>query len=79
MMGFFGLDPELAWLDGCLNREKLPSEVLTMHLKVVPVMMTLREDNGIASCMIDIDITRAFYKSPSLLQSPSYLTIDFRI
>ena len=79
MMGFFGLDPELAWLDGCLIRERLPSEVLTMHLKVVTVMMTLRADNGIASCMIEIDITRAFCKSPSLLQPPSYLAIDFRI
>ena len=39
-------DPELASLDERLERKNLPSEAVATYLKVSPVMMKLREDNG---------------------------------
>jgi len=54
--GIFQSYPELALLDECLKREKLPSEALTMYLKVVPMTMTRREDNGIGQFHVT-DIT----------------------
>jgi len=43
--GLSNRSPQLASLDGNLKREKLLSGALTTYLKVVPMVITLREEN----------------------------------
>ena len=63
-MGFSSPNSELASLGERLIRDKFPLEALVTFLKVVPVVITLREGNLNTSHILEIGIAKAFQQPP---------------